>query len=211
MIRVVICDDHMIVREGLKQTLSDVGDVTVIDEADNGTDCVCLAQRLRPDVVLLDIALIGRDGLDTLTELKQVAPKLPVLMLSTYPERQYAVRCMKLGAAGYLHKSVDATELAQAIRTAAAGKLHITPAVAEAMAISMSLHRDKSGHEALSQREHQVFDLLARGRTVSQIAEHLALSPNTVSTYRARILEKTGAHNDVELALYAVRQRLVEP
>lgn len=152
MIRVLICDDHMIVREGLKQTLSEVGDVTVIDEADNGTDCVRLAQRLRPDVVLLDIALIGRDGLETLAELRQLMPRLPVLMLSTYPERQYAVRCMKLGAAGYLHKSVEALELAQALRTAAAGKPYITPAVAEAMTASLNLQRPRGGPEPLRHR-----------------------------------------------------------
>jgi len=141
MIRVVICDDHMIVRQGLKQTLGEVGDMAVIDEADNGTDCVRLVQRLRPDVVLLDLALIGRDGLDTLAELRTVCPRVPVLMLSTLPERQYAVRCLQAGAAGYLHKSVDAAELAQAVRTAAAGQSYITPAVAEAVAESAYLQR----------------------------------------------------------------------
>jgi DNA-binding NarL/FixJ family response regulator len=133
IVRVLLCDDRMVVREALKQALSEAADVTVIDEADNGTDCVRLAQRLRPDVVLLDVALIGRDGLETLAELKQLMPQLPVLMLSTYPERQYAAQCMKLGAAGCLHKSVEAQELARALRTAAAGRLHITPAVAAAM------------------------------------------------------------------------------
>lgn len=152
MIRVLICDDHVIVREGLKQTLLQVGDVTVIDEADNGTDCVRLAQRLRPDVVLLDIALIGRDGLETLAELRRLMPQLPVLMLSTYPERQYAMRCMKLGAAGYLHKSVEAIELAQALRTAAAGKPYITRAVAEAMAGSLNLPRERGSAEPLRHR-----------------------------------------------------------
>lgn len=128
MIRVVLCDDHMIVRQQLKQSLADVADITVIDEADNGTECVRVAQRLRPDVVLLDMALIGRDGLETLAELKRLMPALPVLMWSTHPERQYAARCIKLGAAGYLHKSVEAAELAQALRAAAAGRLHITSA-----------------------------------------------------------------------------------
>lgn len=152
MIRVVICDDHMVVREGLKRTLCEVADVTVIDEADNGTDCVRLAQRLRPDVVLLDVGLIGRDGLQTLAELKRLMPQLPVLMLSTFPERQYAVRCIQAGAAGYLHKSVDALELAQALRAAAAGQLYITPAVAQAMAGSLPLPRERGGAEALRPR-----------------------------------------------------------
>lgn len=135
LIRVLICDDRMVVREGLKRALAMAGDTTVIDEADNGTDCVRLALRLRPDVVLLDVALIGRDGLDTLAELKREMPSLPVLMLSTYPERLYAPRCLQLGAAGYLHKSVDGAELAQAVRTAAAGRVHLTPAVVEAIAV----------------------------------------------------------------------------
>jgi two-component system, NarL family, invasion response regulator UvrY len=133
MIRVLICDDHMIVRHGLKQALKADEDVVVIDEADNGTECVRVAQRLRPDVVLLDFALLGRGGLDTLSELKHLMPSLPVLMLSTYPERHYAERCMQAGAAGCLHKSVDATELLLALRTVAAGRLYITPAVAEAL------------------------------------------------------------------------------
>lgn len=141
MIRVVICDDHMIVRQSLKQTLGEVGDMSVIDEADNGTDCVRLVQRLRPDVVLLDLALIGRDGLDTLAELRTECPRVPVLMLSTLPERRYAVRCLQAGAAGYLHKSVDTAELAQAVRAVAAGQSYITPAVAEAMAESAHLQR----------------------------------------------------------------------
>lgn len=211
MIKVLVCDDHWVVRQGLRQTLADSGEVQVVDEADNGIDCLRLAERLRPDVLLLDIALPGRDGLETLAELRTQCPAVNVLVLSTYPERQYAVRCIRQGALGYLHKSADATTLVAAIRAAAAGQRYLTPAVAEAMAVSMSLHRSKEGHELLSQREQQVFALLARGRTVGQIAEQLALSSNTVSTYRARILEKTGAANDVELALYAVRQRLLDP
>ena len=211
MIRVLICDDHWIVRQGLRQTLADAPDLQLVDETDNGVDCVRLARRLSPAVVLLDIALAGQDGLDTLVALQREAPRVAVLMLSTYPERQWAVRCIQEGARGYLHKSLDPDTLLQAIRQAAAGQRFLTPAVAEAMAASMSLRREKAGHELLSAREQQVFSLLARGRSVGQIAEHLALSPNTVSTYRARILEKTGATNDVELALYAVRQKLVDP
>lgn len=137
-VRVLLCDDHMAVRVALKLALAGVADVTVIDEADNGTECVRLAQWLRPDVVLLDPALIGRDGVETLAELKRLMPHLPVLMLSTHPERQYAARCMQLGAAGCLHKSVDPHELAQALRTAAAGQRHITAAVAAAMAAAAS-------------------------------------------------------------------------
>ena len=160
-------------------------------------------------MVLLDIAMPQRDGLDVLKALKAEAPKLPVLMLSTYPDRQYAVRSLKLGAAGYLNKSADSEQMIDAIRRAALGKLFITAAVAELMAEQLAgpaAGNDAPLHERLSHREHQVFRLLAAGRSVGEIAEQLVLSPNTVSTYRARILEKTGVRNDVELALFAVHQ-----
>jgi DNA-binding NarL/FixJ family response regulator len=164
-------------------------------------------------VVLLDIAMPQRDGLDVLKQLKAEFPKLPVLMLSTYPDRQYAVRCLKLGAAGYLNKSADAEQMTEAIRRVAGGRLFITPNVAEhlAGAVGGGTHDDTPLHERLSHREYQVFRLLAAGRSVGEIAEQLVLAANTVSTYRARILEKTGVRNDVELALYAVRADLLQP
>jgi DNA-binding NarL/FixJ family response regulator len=168
------------------------------------------------DVVLMDIAMPQRDGLDVLKQLKREFPKLPVLMLSTYPDKQYAVRSLKLGAAGYLNKSADSEQMASAIRKVAAGGLFITPAVAEQLASAIGARSaglaedgDAPLHERLSHREYQVFRLLAAGRSVGEIAEQLSLSSNTVSTYRARILDKTGARNDVELALYAVRQDLL--
>ena len=223
MIRVLICDDHLIVRQGIKQILADTGDIAVVGEADNGPEAI---RRVResseaPDgaiqVVLMDIAMPHRDGLDVLRQLKTEFPKLPVLMLSTYPDKQYAVRSLKLGAAGYLNKSADSEQMSAAIRQVAAGGLFITPTVAEHMATALGAGsgRAQSGvtdeplHERLSHREYQVFRLLAAGRSVGEIAEQLVLSSNTVSTYRARILDKTGARNDVELALYAVRQDLV--
>lgn len=157
----------------------------------------------------MDIAMPYRDGLDVLRQLKSEFPKVPVLMLSTYPDKQYAVRSLKLGAAGYLNKSADSQQMTSAIRKVAAGGLFITPTVAEHLASSIGAGSTKAAeaplHERLSHREYQVFRLLATGRTVSEIAEQLVLSSNTVSTYRARVLEKTGARNDVELALYAVR------
>nr|WP_297357934.1 response regulator transcription factor [uncultured Caldimonas sp.] len=209
MIHVLICDDHWIVRQGLKQTLADAPDLALAGEASDGPACV---QRVRAggvDVVLLDVAMPVRDGLDVLKQLKGEFPKLPVLMLSTYPDKQYAVRCLKLGAAGYLNKSSDPDDLLAAIRKAAAGGVYVTPAIAEALATSISEVAGKQAHESLSHREYQVFRLIAQGLSVGQIAGQLALSPNTVSTYRARILEKTGVRNDVELALYAVRQELL--
>lgn len=213
MLNVLICDDHWIVRQGLRQTLADAPGFHVVAEADSGPACIRQVRELMAaatlDVVLLDIALPERDGLDVLRQLKAEYPRLPVMMLSTYPDKQYAVRCLKLGAAGYLNKHADADELLTALKKAAAGGVHLTPTVAEALAASLSVQPERPPHETLSHREFQVFSLLAQGRTVGQIAEQLALSPNTVSTYRARILEKTGTRNDVEVALYAVKQNLV--
>ncbi|WP_431104314.1 response regulator [Roseateles noduli] len=219
-IRVLICDDHRIVREGIKQILAEASDLRVMGEAANGPEAI---QQVRagaaagsgPDVVLLDIAMPQRDGLDILKALRSEFPKLPVLMLSTYPDRQYAVRSLKLGAAGYLNKSADSEQMIDAVRTVARGRRFITPSVAEhlAAAIGDGFAADDTVplHEVLSHREHQVFQMLVAGRSVGEIAEQLVLSSNTVSTYRARILEKTGVRNDVELTLFAVRRELLSP
>jgi two-component system invasion response regulator UvrY len=208
VIQVLICDDHQIVRQGIKLVLADAPDIALACEAANGPDAMACVRRGGVDVVLLDIAMPGRDGLDVLKQLKSEFPRLPVLMLSTYPDRQYAVRSLKLGAAGYLNKSADSEQMIEAIRRVAAGGLFITASVAEqlASAVGAGAKADQPLHERLSQREYQVFRLLSQGHSVGEIAEKLALSSNTVSTYRARILEKTGVRNDVELALYAVNQ-----
>ncbi|HEY6134731.1 MAG TPA: response regulator transcription factor [Rubrivivax sp.] len=215
MIRVLVCDDHAIVRQGIKQMLADAGDIGLAGEAADGPEGMAAVRTAAAagapiDVVLLDIAMPRRDGLDVLKQLKDEFPKLPVLILSTYPDRQYAVRSLKLGAAGYLNKSADSEQIIAAIRKVAAGGLFITPAIAEQLAASIVSGGAAAPppHETLSRREYQVFGLLSRGRSVGEIAEQLSLSPNTVSTYRARILEKTGARNDVELALYAVQHQL---
>jgi two-component system, NarL family, invasion response regulator UvrY len=211
VIRVLVCDDHRIVRQGIQQMLADAGDLALAGEAGNGPDAIARVREGGIDVVLLDIAMPQRDGLDVLKQLKGEFPRLPVLMLSTYPDRQYAVRCLKLGAAGYLNKSADSEQMTEAIRQVAAGRLFITPHVAEQLAHSVGAGRqdDAPLHERLSHREYQVFRLLAEGRSVGEIAEQLVLAANTVSTYRARVLEKTGVRNDVELALYAVRQSIL--
>ena len=209
MIRVLVCDDHTIVRQGIKQILADAGDIALAGEAANAPDAVALVRDLvragAIDVVLMDIAMPQRDGLDALRQLKAEFPKLPVLMLSTYPDRQYAVRSLKLGAAGYLNKSADSEQMIAAIRRVAGGRLFVTPSVAELLAGAVGAREDELLHERLSHREYQVFRLLSQGASVGEIAAQLSLSSNTVSTYRARILEKTGVRNDVELALYAVR------
>ncbi len=211
MIRVLICDDHLIVRQGIKQVLAEAEDIRVVGEAANGPEAIQQVRAAPPDVVLLDIAMPQRDGLDILKALKSEFPRLPVLMLSTYPDRQYAVRSLKLGAAGYLNKSADSEQMIDAVRSVARGKLFITPSVAEQLAGAIGAggrtpQDEQPLHETLSHREHQVFQLLAAGRSVGEIAGQLVLSPNTVSTYRARVLEKLGVRNDVELALFAVRR-----
>ncbi|MFC3682451.1 response regulator [Hydrogenophaga luteola] len=214
-LRVLIGDDHRIVREGLKQILADAPDVRVVAEAQTGPEVLAqVAQLLGSaglDLVLLDIALPDIDGLDVLQQLKRAHPKLPVLMLSTYPEKQYAVRCIKLGASGYLNKSADPDDMLAAVRKVAAGGVFLTPATAEALATAVGQGSAQAGPEALSHREHQVYRLLTQGQTVSEIGAQLGLAPNTVSTYRARILEKTGTKNDVELALYAERHARHRP
>lgn len=208
-IRVLLGDDHRIVREGLKQVLADAPEIEVVAEATHGQEVLdtvkALQGRAGLEVVLLDIAMPERDGLDVLQALRLAWPTLPVLMLSTYPERQYAVRCIKLGASGYLSKSADPDAMIAAVRKVAGGGVFVTAATAEALAGAVGGPGARPGAEALSHREHQVFRLLILGRSVTEIGAQLQLAPNTVSTYRARILEKTGTRNDVELALYAER------
>ncbi len=210
-IRVLIGDDHRIVREGLKQILADAPDVNVVAEAQSGEEVLHQVRALGGneglDLVLLDVAMPGIDGLDVLQRLRKEHPHLPVLMLSTYPETQYAVRCIRLGACGYLNKGADPDDMLQAVRKCAGGGRYLTPATAEALAAAVGSGAAQAGPEALSHREHQVYRLLTQGLTVSEIGARLGLASNTVSTYRARVLEKTGAKNDVELALYAERHR----
>lgn len=212
-IRVLIGDDHRIVREGLKQVLGDpangLPEITVAAEATQGGEVLAQVAALQGglDLVLLDIAMPGMDGLEVLQTLRRDWPALPVLMLSTYPERQYAVRCIQLGASGYLHKSADPDDMVAAVRKAAAGGRYLTEATALALAGAVQrtsmVKGAPVGIDALSYREHQVFRLLIAGHSVGEIGAQLKLASNTVSTYRARILEKTGARNDVELALLA--------
>ena len=217
---IVLGDDHRIVREGLKQVLADAPDLHVVAEATTGPEVLEVLERLlgacdaqgaagAPSaasvaVVLLDIALPLRDGMDVLQDIKKRWPTLPVLMLSTYPERQYAVRCIKLGAAGYLNKAADPDAMIAAVRKVALGGVYVSEQTAEALASAVA-KTGSLGTEALSHREYQVFKLLTEGQSVSEIGAQLKLASNTVSTYRQRILEKTGSKNDVELALYAQR------
>jgi DNA-binding NarL/FixJ family response regulator len=211
-LKILIGDDHRIVREGLKQVLADAPEIEVVAEAETGPDILQRVDALGGhdglDAVLLDIALPGRDGMDVLQTLKKNWTRLAVLMLSTYPEKQYAVRCIKLGAAGYLNKSANPDDMIAAVRKVATGGVYVSAVTAEALAGAIAKtpgSRATAGAESLSHREHQVFRLLTAGLSVGEIGAQLGLVSNTVSTYRQRILEKTGTRNDVELALYAER------
>ncbi len=208
MIRLLICDDHAIVRAGLAQMLAGVSDFRVAAEASDGPQAMRFLRDGGIDALLLDIALPGRDGLDVLKQVRSEFPRLPVLMLSTYPEKQYAMRCLQLGADGYLNKSADPEQVVVAIRKVVGGGRYITSSVAESLASALRREVERPPHESLSKREYQVFCQIASGRSLSQIAELLSLSPNTVSTYRARVMDKISTHNDVETALYAVRHRI---
>ncbi len=209
MINVFIADDHAIVRQGLKQIVSDADDMTVIGEAENGADAMRQLRQCAPDVLILDISMGGKSGIDVLKALHQEKPKLPVLILSMYPEDQYAVRLIRAGAFGYLTKESAPEQLVMAIRTLAEGRKYLTPQVAELLAHEVSVG-SKAPHEALSDREHKVFLSLASGKTVSQIASDLALSVKTVSTYRMRVLEKMGLHSNADLTQYAFKNKLLE-
>jgi len=209
MIKIFIADDHPVVRLGIKQILSEVKDMTVADEAGTGQETLKKVSKNDYDVILLDISMPGRNGLDILRELKNKKPKTPVLILSIYPEDQYAVRVLKLGAAGYLTKDSVPEELINAIRKVAQGRKYISATLAEKLADDLELNTDKPPHENLSDREYQVLCLLASGKRLKDIADTLSLSIKTISTYRTRILEKMKMDNNAELIRYALQNNLV--
>lgn len=210
MIRILIADDHAIVREGLKQIIREAFGMEVTGEAQNGAEALNLVRETVYDVILLDISLPGRSGLEVLKDLKAENPQLPVLILSIYPEEQYAIRAIRAGAAGYLNKASAPDELVTAIERVATGKKYISPQVAEKLAMEIDADSNKPLHEKLSDREFQILRLIAGGKTVSEIANHLALSVKTISTYRARILEKMHMKTNAELTYYAVKNDLVD-
>jgi DNA-binding NarL/FixJ family response regulator len=209
MIKILVADDHPVVRLGLKQLLSDVKDMTVADEATTGQEVLKKVVKNDYDVVLLDISMPGRNGLDILHELRSKKPKLPVLVLSIYPEDQYAVRVLKIGAAGYLTKESVPEELINAIRKVSQGRKYISATLAEKLAIDLEFDSEKSVHEYLSDREYQVLCLLASGKRLKDIAEELDLSIKTISTYRTRILDKMKMKNNAEMIRYALQNKLV--
>jgi two-component system invasion response regulator UvrY len=210
MIKILIADDHAIVREGLKQILSETSDMLVAGEASNGRQCLKLVWEKDLDLVLLDIAMPGRGGMDILKQLKHEKPKLPILMLSMYPEKQYAVRALKAGASGYLTKESAPEELIAAIRKVSQGRKYVSSSLAEKLAVYLETDAEKPVHEILSDREYQVMLMIASGKTVKQIADKLSLSVKTISTYRARTLMKMGMKNNAEITYYAIKQALVD-
>lgn len=209
MIKILIADDHAIVRQGLKQIVADASELEVAGEAQNAKDVFRLVREQTWDLVILDMAMPGRDGLDILKQLKYEWPSLPVLILSMYPEEQFAVRTLKAGAAGYVTKESATEELVKAIRKVLQGGRYVSQSLAERLAFHVNVATEKLPHETLSDREYQVLCLIASGKTVGEIAEHLSLSATTVSTYRARVLEKMGMKNSAELTHYAIQQHLV--
>ncbi len=210
MIKVLIADDHAVVRLGLRQILSETGDIAVADEARNGKEVLDKVARKKIDIILLDISMPGMSGLDILAQLKSEIPALPVLILTMYPEEQFAARALQSGASGYLTKESAPTELVEAIRKIHKGGKYISASLAEKLADIVDMTRSRPPHEKLSDREFQVFRLIALGRTVGEIAGELSLSVKTVSTYRTRILEKTNLKNNSEIIRYAIKQRLVD-
>jgi DNA-binding NarL/FixJ family response regulator len=209
-IRVLIADDHAIVRQGFKQIFSETDDLQVAGEADDGIDALELARSNAWDVFLLDISMPNRNGIDTLKQLKREFPRLPVLILSMHPEEQYALRALKAGASGYLTKQSAPDQLVTAIRQVARGKKYVSPGVAQQLVDAIADDTDKLPHERITDREYQVLVLIAKGKPLTQIADELNLGVATVSTYRARLLEKMGLKSTAELIHYGLRHGLVE-
>jgi two-component system invasion response regulator UvrY len=206
--RILIADDHAIVRRGLKEILLEEYPFAEIGEASDAEEAVKKVFDDEWDLVICDLNMPGRSGLDALKQIKQSFPKLPVLIMSMYPEDQYAVRALKAGASGYFNKNSIHEELIKAIEAVKMGRKFITPTIAEKLAESINVYSD-TPHQLLSDREFDVLKLLASGKTVSQIAEELSLSPHTISTYRSRILEKMNMRSNSELIRYALEKKLV--
>jgi len=210
VIRVLIADDHAIVRGGLKEILVHHLEDVVCGEAENAEQVLAQVQRHSWDLLILDIIMPGRSGYDILGDLKQMQPKLPILVLSMHPEAEYAKRVLKAGALGYLKKESAPEELIQAVRKLLAGGRYVSQALAEQLAQDLQESDDRPVHETLSAREFEILVMIGSGKTVSQIAEELHLSVTTVSTYRARVLEKMNMATTAELMRYALRNHLVD-
>ena len=209
MIRVMLCDDHAMLRRGIRDTLTDAVDIQISGEAGSYPELREALRHADCDVVLLDINMPGRGGLEVLASLKETHPDIKVLIVSMYPEDQYALRSLKAGAHGYLNKAGPPEDLIRAVRTVMDGRKYLTAEVAQLLADSVSRPAEEEPHNSLSEREMQTLLKIASGKRLSDIAEELMLSPKTVSVYRTRVLEKLGLSNNAELTVYAIRNNLV--
>ena len=209
MKKILIIDDHEVVRDGVKRICEEQPGPTVVGEASNGPEALRLARDEPWDIAVLDLSLGSRSGLEVLKELKQIRPRLPVLILSMHSEEQYARRAFKAGAAGYITKDSPRAELVEAIDKVLNGGRYVSPALAERLVIDLGKDADRAPHEALSDREFEVMCLIASGKTVGEIAAQLSLSDKTISTYRARLLEKMTMKTNAELTHYAIQNKLV--
>lgn len=209
-IRVLLADDHMLFRKGLRMILEETQDITVAGEAGTGKEALDKALSSYFDVVLLDLSMPERDGLDVLKELKKSKPELPVLVLTMHPEDQYAVRVLRAGASGYLTKKNAPEEVVTAIRKVFSGRKYISPSLGEKLAFEIEAGTEQPLHKTLSDREFEVLRMIAGGKSLTDISKELALSINTVSTYRARILEKMNLKTNADIIHYAIRNKLVE-
>jgi DNA-binding NarL/FixJ family response regulator len=210
MIRVALVDDHALIRRGLRDSLNEAGDIRVVGEAADYGELRQLLRDTEFDVLLLDINLPGRSGLDVLHSLADHPVRIRTLILTMYPEDQYAIRALKAGAMGYLNKSADPGQIVSAVRTVHAGRKFITPGIAEALAERLSVDESHAAHERLSDREFQTLIRLASGKRLSDIATELNLSPKTVSVYRARVLEKLSVQTNAELTTYCLKNGLID-
>ena len=209
MKQILICDDHAAIRKGVKMILKEVFLDAEFSEASSAMEVLKLIDEKEWSILILDVDMPGRNGFDVLAQLKGSGSKIPVLVFSLHPEEQIAIRAMKLGAAGYISKAADDEEFLRAINLIFQGRKYITPSLAELLADQLGNHSQKAPHEHLSNREYETLLLIAKGKSVSQIAEELALSVPTISTYRARILEKTGMKTSSELTSYSIRNNLI--
>jgi DNA-binding NarL/FixJ family response regulator len=209
-IKVIICDDHAVVRMGLGQILSDTDGMMVLGEAENGNELLKQMQCQPADVVVMDINMPEKSGWDTLAQLKILYPKLPVIILSIYPEEDYSLKFIKAGASSYLNKTTAPKQIVQAIRKVAAGEKYISAKVGQLLAEDLEASSDKPIHASLSPREFQITLMIASGKTVGQIAEELSLSVQTISTHRSRILEKMKMKTNAQLTHYAFKNKLLE-
>lgn len=211
MLRIIIADDHTLMREGLKRILESAGDITVVGEAIDGFETLVQARRDDCDLLLMDMSMPGKSGVELIRQVKEVAPKLPILVLTMHEEEQYAVRAIRAGARGYLTKECAGTQLLNAIQKVAAGRPYISTAVAEQLAIDVMPATANLPHKQLSNREYEVFTMMVHGRSITDIADMLHLSVKTISTHKTRILQKMSLNSLAELVQYAVAHRVLAP